>query len=622
MSQPDPEKKGASGGDLEPHCRTNGVATATATATRRRMLGKLLFVAFSAALVLLWAEDTSVVRGGAPRPLQIGYHLGSYSVDSSTPTAPSSMSKNNATRSSSSRSSNSSSSSSSSSTTLPTKFSPPIWISVPVVPNFTTTIISSWKALPVGEACRDSPTTDISIPALDGRVSPVELSAAEIHEFSFTAFDDAGRPRCLGGDYFEVDLSGASWKSRPPLLDRGDGSYSLLLQVAPDFAGAFNLTVTLLCRSFEGLKMWPVRFKYDRQLRKIPIIISRPNRITGDGDGSASSLPELRTCRSSDFGQDFWWSGRWTRHCGKEREAECAVDDEGRYRCLAPDHPCQRPWCTGPLGALESDGWVYSAHCSFKIFAGEQAWDCLANKWIFFWGDSNHVDTIRNLLHFVLGRTDVQQVPRRFDYNFTSPSNASQSVRITSIFNGHWNESMNYLGLQSLENEDFRRLLWKIFSTEDRVPDVMIINSGLHDGFYWRSVRAFAQGAERAAEFWAEVMRHVRQRGKAVPRIFYRTTIAAGGYGRVLVYNPSKMEAFNGVLLEKLKEKGLLSAGGGGVIDDFDMTFPWHYDHRCSDGMHYGRAPAKAVWMDRQIGHHYFVDLMLGHVLLNAICSD
>jgi hypothetical protein len=51
------------------------------------------------------------------------------------------------------------------------------------------------------------------------------------------------------------------------------------------------------------------------------------------------------------------------------------------------------------------------------------------------------------------------------------------------------------------------------------------------------------------------------------------------------------------------------------------MTFPWHYDNRCNDGVHYGRAPAKRVWRDGKIGHQYFVDLMLGHVLLNAICN-
>lgn len=293
----------------------------------------------------------------------------------------------------------------------------------------------------------------------------------------------------------------------------------------------------------------------------------------------------------------------------------CDVDDSGRYRCLELDFPCETPWCNGPIGALESDGWVYSAHCSFRIFTQDLAWNCLDRQWLFFWGDSNHVDTIRNLLNFVLGLPEIKSVPRRFDLRFANPKNLSQTVRITSIFNGHWNDSMNYLGLQSLKNKEFRELIWKYF-LEDQVPDVLILNSGLHDGVYWSSIRAFVGGAEFAAGFWDEIVRHVRMKRNDT-RVFYRTTIATGGYARDMAFNPNKMEAFNGVFLEKLKEKGLLN---GGVIDDFDMTFPWHFDNRCNDGTHYGRAPAKARWRDGLVGHQYFVDLMLAHVLLNAVC--
>jgi hypothetical protein len=123
--------------------------------------------------------------------------------------------------------------------------------------------------------------------------------------------------------------------------------------------------------------------------------------------------------------------------------------------------------------------------------------------------------------------------------------------------------------------------------------------------------------------FWKpiQVMRHVDARGKKRPRIFYRTTIATAGYARDLAFNPHKMEVFNGIMVEKIQNKGLLR-NGGGVVDQFDMSFPWHYDNRYSDGVHYGRAPAKARWRDGEIGHHYFVDLMLCHVLLNAVCND
>jgi hypothetical protein len=111
-------------------------------------------------------------------------------------------------------------------------------------------------------------------------------------------------------------------------------------------------------------------------------------------------------------------------------------------------------------------------------------------------------------------------------------------------------------------------------------------------------------------------MAKAQARGHTVPRVFYRTTVAIGGYPRDLAFNPSKMEAFNGVLIDKMKIHGVLT---GGVVDNFDITFPWHYDNHCNDGVHYGRQPARLVWLDGKIGHQYFVDLMLGHVLLNAI---
>lgn len=484
----------------------------------------------------------------------------------------------------------------------------PSWLSVPGYSNFTDDLLARWLT-PGGTPCRDARTANISVAGLDDAASrgeATELAAAEIHEFTFWAVDDAGRRRCLGGDYFEVDLSGDGWKSRPPVVDRGDGSYSFRLQVAPRFAaGEFRLTVVLLFRSFEGLKFSSARFKHRAELRRVPLRF-RPGN---------ASLPALETCRAADFARDAW-SGRWTRLARKDNCEE--VDAAGRYRCLAPDHPCEAPWCEGPLGALESNGWVYSAHCSFRLFTADAAWRCLDGKWLFFWGDSNHVDTIRNLLTFVLGVTDTSAVARRFDAVFTNPSGGPETVRITNVFNGHWNVSMNYLGLQSLRNREFRQLLRSYFMSSDRVPDVVILNSGLHDGCYWTSVRAFAQGAEFAAQFWSGVLAKVRARGHTAPRVFYRTTVATGGYARDLAFNPSKMDAYNGVLVEKMRQHGVLT---GGVIDNFDMTFPWHYDNRCNDGVHYGRAPARLVWRDGKIGHQYFVDLMLGHVLLNAICN-
>lgn len=474
------------------------------------------------------------------------------------------------------------------------------WISGESEANFTENLLLRWKE-PGGKPCKDSRTAEIAVPGLDGR-GFLELAAGEIHEYLFHAIDESGNARCFGGDYFEADLSGQSWKSRPPVKDFGNGSYSISIQIHPDLTGDYNLTLILLFRHFEGLKISPSRFAYDRELRHLGIRFYK---------SKAFSLPELQICQKSDFSRDVW-SGRWTRH-GKNDDCEISYD--GRFRCLPADFPCPNPWCSGSLGALESNGWVYSAHCSFILFSDSSAWNCLKNRWIFFWGDSNHVDTIRNMLNFMLNLPTIRSVPRRFDMNFSNPNDPSQTVRITSIFNGHWNETGNYLGLDSLKDEGFRELVKKYFS-EDTVPDTIIMNSGLHDGIHWSSVRAFSAGADYAVSFWKEVMESVRLRGLAVPRILFRATVATGGYARAMAFNPSKMEVFNRVFLEKLRRGGLVS----GVIDNFDMTFPWHFDNRCNDGVHYGRAPLKMKWRDGEIGHQYFVDLMLGHVLLNALC--
>lgn len=474
------------------------------------------------------------------------------------------------------------------------------WISAELEANYSSKVLSGWLA-PGGEPCKDSRTVDIRIPGLDDQHT-IELSTGDIHEFRFQAVDDSGNPHCQGGDYFETDLSGETWKSRPPIRDLGNGTYTFSLQVHPDFEGTYNLTIILLFRHYEGLKFSTERFVFDRVLRVIPIKFQK----------SSARLLEISQCKKSDFSRNVW-SGRWTRHAKND---SCTISNDGRYRCQEPQFPCQHPWCDGPLGVLESNGWVYSSHCSFKMLTSEEAWNCLSNRWIFWWGDSNHCDTIRNILNFILGFTEITFVPRRFDMNITNPKNPSQVVRFTSIFNGHWNDSNNYLGLNSLINADYRELLKGYFSQEV-VPDTIIMNSGLHDGIYWPNIRRFIKGADYAATFWAEVLEGIKRRGVVPPEVIYRTTVTTGGYARRLAFNPQKMEVFNGVVLDKLRKYDIVAR----VIDDFDMTYPWHYNNRANDGVHYGRAPIKMRWRDGQIGHQYFVDLMLGHVLLNALCT-
>jgi hypothetical protein len=296
--------------------------------------------------------------------------------------------------------------------------------------------------------------------------------------------------------------------------------------------------------------------------------------------------------------------------------------------CIDPEEECDEAWCDGKVGALDSNGWVYSAHCKFKIFTREEAWSCLNGRWLFFWGDSNNEDTVRNLLNFVLGFpiSDVDHFRRWF--NGTLRGSSSEELTITKIFNGHHEESGNLAGLSSLRDEGYRALLASFFNGT-RVPDTVVMNSGLHDAHFYKTAREFAHdGVDYAVAFWSELW------SRAPPAVVYRTTVTSAGYAkdesghaRDGLPNPHKMEIYNRLFVEKLQQMALLSSFK--VVDAFDLTFPWHYDLNHTDGVHYGRAPSKTPWPWRassgysqatQVGHQYFVDLMLVHTLLNAIC--
>ena len=79
-------------------------------------------------------------------------------------------------------------------------------------------------------------------PAAAGK--PIQLLAGKIHDLLIVSYEASGRRRCAGGDFFETDLMGVNWKSRPPVLDNQDGSYSMQVMVDPRFAGLFVLQVS------------------------------------------------------------------------------------------------------------------------------------------------------------------------------------------------------------------------------------------------------------------------------------------------------------------------------------------------------------------------------------------
>ncbi|THG20636.1 hypothetical protein TEA_000992 [Camellia sinensis var. sinensis] len=113
------------------------------------------------------------------------------------------------------------------------------------------------------------PSNNTFYPNLD--ITYFELPIGQIHEYVFQALDESGKPHCLGGDYFEIDLFGNRWKSQPPIKDLGNGTYYFSLQIHLDFAGDYNLTIILLFKHYEGLKFSPQRFTIDKQVRKIQL---------------------------------------------------------------------------------------------------------------------------------------------------------------------------------------------------------------------------------------------------------------------------------------------------------------------------------------------------------------
>ncbi|KAJ7521674.1 hypothetical protein O6H91_19G063100 [Diphasiastrum complanatum] len=436
----------------------------------------------------------------------------------------------------------------------------------------------------------------------------IQLETDQVHEFTIVSYSENGSRRCNGGDFYETDLSGPRWKSRPFITDLGDGSYVVKLHVHSQFTGMYTFKAILLFNNLHGLDLKPDHWVLAQELISLRIQFTAP--IHGVSTGLSNNLRSPRSCSKEDFNVRAW-QGQWTRTKWNE---SCDADSKGRYRCMNVTDQCEAPWCDGPIAGLESNGWSYSAHCSFHLWTKEEAWDCLQGRWLYFWGDSNHQDTIRNLLNFILGMNNGI-LARTFDQSFANPTNTSQSLHITSIFNGHPQEFGDDMGLSSLDDPFYRQQVQRFFN-KDGIPDVLVLNSGLHDGNRFAHLADFVDASKKASLFWESLYKNATTSGglHPPPVVVFRTTVAPAGKSRRMPSNPHKMDVFNRILVEKMSEKLPIR-----VVDAFDMSFPWHYDNRYSDGGHYGRPPALSPWFGQQ-GHWYFVDVMLAHVLLNAIC--
>lgn len=471
--------------------------------------------------------------------------------------------------------------------------------------------------------CYDEHTNRTKVIGLPETADVIFLPTNVVHRFWLQSLNSAGQARCAGGDYYEVDLSNSLWRSRPPTKDMQNGTYQVEFLVSDAFAGQYNLTVILLYDAYHGVDFDGEKWFINKQtvflhlhfVTEADLAAKYSSQATASTQQTPTTdtdnLANLKRCGPTDFVSPEW-SGRWTRPMDND---SCLPDHIGRYKHCFSDSSisCRNPsWCSGNLSRLESLGWSYSAHCAFHIFELQEAWDCLDGRWLFFWGDSNHQDTLRNLLYFVLGimpalgrhRVDQLQIDRAYQNFLRNPNNPNQSFRLTNVFNGHELVDYNGIGLDALDNQAYRDYVAEFFKGND-YPDTIVLNSGLHDGVRHFNIPNFARKANNAMEYWGNVLGNVT--GEP-PLMVYRTTVAPAGLSKAMKGNPHKMEVFNKILTEKVRSR----FPNVGFVDDFDMTFPFHYNNNYSDGGHYGRPPD---------GHHYyFVDIMLCHVLLNAIC--
>ena len=367
---------------------------------------------------------------------------------------------------------------------------------------------------------------------------------------------------------------------------------------------------------------------------------------------------------------------------------------------LAPGGaPCARGACAGaPPGEVLTLPWVYRLpECHVHLFAPPAARACLNGSWLFSSGDSNFLDTAGNLINATLGLSaqvaGVLDMPavmprgRSFDIRGARPGwdpgrvvratgvdenedaplpenwardavwpDANFSFRVGNIWNaapqeGGALEDQCCHGLMVIHREGWRgrhQLALLPDGARGMGPDVLFVNTGLHDGMRFSlnayALHDFASELELSAvPWWAGTLRGWATEGggggegrgsKCKPRLIWRNTVAPGGRARMKRSNPQHMEVFNRLAAVAVARgggggRGALRAGGGGgrgagcarpfhtasdewsFLDMFDMTFPWHFDEAVSDGGHYGRHFGPGT--DN-------VDRMQLQVLLNGLC--
>lgn len=466
--------------------------------------------------------------------------------------------------------------------------------------------------------------------------SPLCLPLGITHTFTLHAYSAQGGRVCVGGDYLEARLDGASVKYRPTTVDNGDGTYSvsILLPDDPLLVSTALLSVAHLFTGLAGLA-WSHQYQTASSTTAMalpPLAV----RLVRWGEGCGASTPfspptptsllpaPSVSCRTLDFMAIPFWHGHWVAQPMGDKE-------------------CRAGACTGMPSGLLSLSWVYRLpHCYFHLFTPPEAQACLNHSWVFFSGDSTALDSLGNLLTTVLeleprGWIDmgiIQPIHKNFDatgehwswnastgvaqyppldyWRVNSPQQQvggalgapleERGAKFFARFTNLWNAAAatsgapheaGYQGLTVIHNEGWQRrhrdtiLPW---TPGGLGPDVFVVNSGMHDGFRFSlshdSFRDYNLYLSHSAPQWWRTLRDMATPpppSACRPRMVWRHNMAPSGWARTKRSNPQHMEIFNRMSAEVIlkhfnyyKGEGgnATSDGGGGEEGSLEQPLP------------------------------------------------
>lgn len=416
---------------------------------------------------------------------------------------------------------------------------------------------------------------------------------------------EEARPHFVG-----VRFCGARFAARVPFVKSSDGGLLVAVLRVPlsqdgggevSAAGAFAGSAELQAFALEG-RYFATGFKTERFTRRhdFPTLTTRVARDCRGADklGSSqrASLRERGASRRCSVAAGDYsltaWDGFWAR-----------VD------------ACAPPFCGG-LGRIsaaaqgEADAafplfWVYRQwRCTFDVFSVDEAQRCLEGRKILFSMDSNGPHTLVNLVGVVLNATPSPVVRKGIVREFASraaflgPRSGNISVAIS--YNGHPDVEHYHEGLSTVLTPAFAARHAAAVAAFGGGPAFLtVVNSGLHDLALKFDPAFFAAALPRALDVYDRL--DGTERSALAPLRVWRTSVAPAGDARTRFGNPQTIEILNAVSTPLVLER---AAPPWHVVDEYDMTFPFCFDNRFSDGGHYG-GPGSANFIDIMLIHVY-----------------